>query len=514
MKISKIITLITLAVVVTIAGVNVSNLNVYAGSSDVIVNSQSFEKNIDAAVWSVPSEEVVAKDGKIVFPAGCSVEARVITKLAIAKSSQNDELFAADMSFRITNLPKDEQFIVGFSLSSIEAYYGEAENVELIFENKNGLQASLVAYDDSGEQVVLTKAKSCGASVGSNIRVTAQAQVDNKFVLKVNGTTFFDAACEVDLAGRIGFLQTGDCEAEVTAVDIISHIYDTPENTNIMVDFEKPLDKAVMHSRMNGTTGVQATLGIEDYEGSKVLRFRDVGVGYIGTNYQYSNFELTFDVPYILLENILNEEDGSIITAKNSGIAVSCGDASTEYTNLGYGDASEAIIFKGTTVSSQLTGETIDISNMNFFEKGQIGSYSVKITVVDQRMKVAMKSLDATDYTEVLSYSLGNATPCGYVHIWSTGEGNFAIDNIVIKNKDKDANQIEVDYQDSTITGGEDWNYESVKAAYLNQETEKKGFNWLLLIPCAAVIGVAIVGVCLVISQKKSRKKGAPEHEE
>jgi len=513
MKITKFITTITLAVAMAIVGASVSDMNVYAGSSDVIVNSKSFEKNIDAAVWNVPSEEVVAKDGKIVFPADCSVEARVITKLAIAKSSQNKELFASDMSFKIAKLPKDEQFIVGFSLSSIEAYYGEAENVELIFENKNGLQASLVAYDDIGEKVVLTKAKGCGASLGSNIRVTAQAQVDNKFVLKVNGVTFFDDVCDVDLAGRIGFLQTGDCEAEVTAVDIISHTYDTPENTNVTEDFEQPLNKATILSRMHGTTGIQATLGVEEYKGNKVLMFRDVGVGYIGTNYQYSNFELTFDVPYMLLENIVNEEDGAIITAKNSGIAVSIGGPSTEYTNLGYVDASEAIIFTGTTVTSQLTGETADISSGNFFEKGQTGSYAVKITVVDQRVKVSMKALDAADFTEVLSYSLGNATPLGHVHIWSTGEGNFAIDNMVIKNKDKDANLIEVDYQDSTITGTEDWDYEPMEMVYLNQETAKKEFDWMWLIPCAAVAGVVIVGVCFLFSRKNSRKKGASEHE-
>jgi len=517
MRIAKLITTVTLTAAIIIGGAGVSNMDVSAGSSDIVVSSTSFANNIDVAVWSVPSEDIIAENGKIIFPKESTADSRIITKLAIANSAQNEELFSADIHLKLKELPAEQAFIVGFSLSSIEAYNGEAGNVELLFENNNGVKASLIAYDDSGEKQVLSEAKSCGVSIGSNVNISAQASIDNKLTLKVNGTTLYNAVSPIALEGRIGFLQTGSCEAEVTSVDIISHKYDTPENANITEDFEGDgINKNAVHSKMYGQTGVQATLGIEEYNGSKVLMFRNVGNGYFGTNYQYSNFELTFDVPYMQLDIVTNEEDGALITMRNSGIAVSMGDASTEYSSLGYADASEAIIFTGTTVKSQLTGAEADISGKNFYQKGSVGSYSVKIKVVDQKVSVAMKALEKEDYVEVLSYSLGNETPLGYVHVWSTGTGYFAIDNFNIANKDEEGQITDVEYQSATVTGVEDWEYQPMEKNYLEQEAAQHEFNWMWLVLYAGIAGAIIIGVCFGITRvrKTAPKKGVSENEE
>ena len=510
MKLLKCITATALAIVFVIAGVNYNAFNVSAGSSDIVVDNTSFSEGLDTAKWNSVSGDILVENGQIVFPQNSTGNTRLITKLAATKSSRHEELFSADYQLSLNKLPAGEKFIVAFSLSSIEAYYEESGNVELVFENNNGVKASLVAYDEDGNAIILAEPQNYGVSGGSVVRISANAYVDQNLNIKVNGKSVYNEACPVELEGRIGFLQTGNCEVRISSVNIVSHKYDTPENTNIVEDFESgSINVNTLTSKMTSScnyfpSGIQ----VEEYNGSNVLMFRNANMGYFGTKHQYSNFEATFDVPYMLHTSILRE-NGTILTPNHSAFIFAIGGESDEYSTFGYGTASDALVFNSTKVYS-MRGEqpSAIFSDKNFYDKQSTDGYSVKIKVVDTMLSVSMKALDETEYQEILSYKMGNATPIGYIHIWSNGQANFAIDNFKITNLDKDGQEVELDYQDGFVTGYEDWEYKPMEVVYLEQSD--KGFNWTMIIVYAAIVSVVIVVVGIVVSKMKgmSKKRG------
>lgn len=507
----KCIKVAVLAIAFAIAGGSQFTLPVSAGSSDIVVNDESFATKLDTTKWNAPNVDVVVENGKLIFPESSTGNTRLITKLPATKSRQHEELFHADYAMKINTLPEGERFVLGFSLSGIEAYYGEQGNVEVIFENNNGIKVGVVGYDDSGEEVRFAESVNCGTSFGQSFKVSVHATIDMKLSVTVNNKKIYEGASPIDLEGRIGFLQTGKCAVEVSSVTIISHKYDSPENVNIIEDFESGgININTMTSKMsNGTGSYPAGIQVEDYNDSKVLMFRNANLAYFGTIYQYSNFEITFDIPYMLHKNI-TREDGTIKTPYHMAFMLTIGDESEDYDDYGYETAAEGISFASSEISFlKGNSERIFFEGKEFYDEATNEGYSVRVTVIDSWVTVEIKPLDGNQYTEMASYKFGDATPLGYVHLWSTGQANFAIDNLRIINKDKDANVKEVEHKIRTLVGVEDWEYEPMEIKYVDTDEDTNGFQWPMLMVYAAIVGVLFVVLCVIIAkvQKTPKKK-------
>ncbi len=507
----KCIKIAALAIAIAIASGNCVALQVTAGSGDIVVDNESFAKELDSTKWNALNADDVVQKGKLLFGKNSTGETRIITKLAANKSPQHKELFHADYSMKINTLPKGEKFILGFSLAGVESYYGEQGNVELVLENNNGVVARLIGYDDAGKEVELAEASNCGLSVGKTFNVNVHASADMKLSVTVNSKKIYDATCPIDLQGRIGFLQTGKCAVEVSSVEIISHKYDAPENVNIIEDFESGgININATTSKMsNGTGSFPAGVQVEDYKGSKVLMFRNANLAYFGTVYPYSNFEITFDIPYMLHKNV-TREDGTIRTPYHMAFMLTIGDESEDYDDYGYETAAEGISFASSEISFlKGNSDKVFFDGKTFYDEKENEGYSVRVTVIDSWVTVEIKPLDGNKYTKMASYKLGDATPLGYVHLWSTGQANFAIDNLRIINKDKGANVKEVEYQTRTLEGIEDWKYEPMEVKYLKTEEESNDFQWERLMVYAAITGVLFIAICAVIAkiQKTPKKK-------
>ncbi len=508
-NILKKVSTLGLAIAITIAGSGIRTMNVFAGSSDIIIDNTSFAEELDATIWNNPSAELTVKDGKILFPEDSTGETRLITANPIKVSEYHEEFLKAEYSLKLKTLPKGEKFIVAFGLTTLESYYGEAGNLELVFENNGGLKVALIAYDEDGAEKKLVTAQSVGTSLGQNITIQVAVTADMKANVQVNNKTIYNKKAPMDLEGRVGFLQTGNCAAEISAVQIVSHSYEAPENVNVSEDFEKgTINVNTLTSQMLSSCGFYpAAIQVEKYHGSQVLMFSNAGAGYFGTTYQYSNFEVTFDVPYILYKNELRE-DGTIQKPASTGLVVAIADESEDYKEAGYTTAADAIVF-GADSLYNLKGTQVPISfaDKHFSNKEKNEGYSVKISVIDTIVTIEMKALKDIKYQEIYSYKIGNATPTGYVHIWSKGQANFAIDNFKIVNKDQKGNTIDVDYASGKMTGTEDYAYEPAEDVYLEPD-EESGFNWGMLMVYAAIAGVIIFGTCLLVAKgKKTPKK-------
>lgn len=545
MKRLKRFTVAALALAVVATGVNLIPMHVSAGVSNVVVDNSSFAEELDSSKWHAASADVLVQGGKLVFTTESTGDTRLIATDLVSASEQSSTLFKADYTMKLTTLPAGEKFILGYSLGSVEAYYEEAGNLEVVFENNNGLKVSVVAYDEDGKAITLSGAQSVGTSLGSSFTVNVHATTKNHVSITVNGKTIYNKTTPIDMGGRIGFLQSGGCAAEVSSVSIISHRYDTPENPNIVEDFESgTININALSSRnLNSCGYFPCGIQVEEYNGSNVLMFRNANVGGIGTIYKYSNFEATFDVPYMQHTNVVDEE-GNIIKPANVSLAFVIGSESYEFTNAENQDwiyAPDSILFDSNGVFSYKhinEGAFADLTR--FYEKGTTQGYSIKITMIDTIVTVYMKALNAQNFEQVMSYKIGNATPTGHLQISSTGRSNFAIDNLKIVNKDKDAKSIQVDYKSGKATNIDDWAYEPMEVKYrdgstplepsvdvdTDKVTDEKEPNvvvieqnadntqWYYLMAIAGVTAVVIIAVSVIATRKKRVGNGGDTHEE
>lgn len=482
---------------------------VKAGSSDIVIDNSSFAETLDQTKWNVPNADVLVENNKIIFPAESTSDTRLLTRQPAKASKYHEEMLSADYTLKFNELPSGQQFFVAFGLANVESYYGEPGNLELVFENDGGLKASLVAYDDSGDAIELVDAQGIGVSMGQNVRISTDITSDMQLTIQFNGKTFYADKAPIDLSGRAGFLTTGSCVVEISHVDVLSHIYDQPENVNVVEDFESgSININALSSMANNIMNYSpAGIRVEEYNGSHVLMFRNVKVGYLATKYQYSNFEISFDVPYMQHNNEMND-DGTIQTPYHSQFVLSYGDEAEEYDSFGFEKSPDAITFGSTEIVRLAHNDTKAIvGEKGYYEPNSTVGYSVKMTVIDGQTTVYVKSIDALEYDQVLTYKIGNATPFGYIHFWSNGQVNFGIDNLKITNLDKDANVKEVEYKEGFITDTEDWEYEPQEVVYYEGVEEEDGFNWKLIAAVEVAAGVLVAIVCVVIATLKKRVK-------
>lgn len=511
-KCTQLISAAVLAIVIAISPLYISQVS--AGASDNIINNDSFANELDATIWNAPNGDIYAKNGIIIFDENTADGTRLIAGKAIKVSKYNNELFKAEYALTLKKLSNDSKFLVLFGMNNTESEYSEDGNIALAFEESTGLKVSLVAYDDSGKAAVLAGPISVG-NLGEKITVSAFAKTDNNLEVKVKGKRIFNGAVTPDLAGRMGFAVTGAVQAEINKVDILSHRYDNPENANITENFESgTMNINVLQSCMLSSDGYSpASLTVQDYNGNKVLMFKNVGTGYVATTYQYSNFEISFDMPYAQFRSHIYD-DATAIDRENMGLVLSFGDETAESDSLKYDSSPEAIVFANTSIRRLKYAETtVDLREKapNFYSAQDNLGYSVKVRVADGNVCVYAKAISDAEYTQMLSYNLNRVTPLGYIHLWSNESANVAIDNLKIINLDNNPNLLELEYKEGFISDEPDWDYKPFPVEYVKNEEQSKqgGVNWLLLAIIEAAVGVAAAaGSILIVRLKRKSKRG------
>ena len=107
--------------------------------------------------------------------------------------------------------------------------------------------------------------------------------------------------------------------------------YDRPENTNYKETFEEGIyNKNLFTTAYYGSVRTPSCLAVEEYKGSNVLMFRNTGRCYFGTKQKFSNFELTFDIPFFSRETVKDKE-GNVILAPCDTACISIGDVAQDF---------------------------------------------------------------------------------------------------------------------------------------------------------------------------------------
>lgn len=455
----------------------ICGITAFAGSHDTVIGNSSFAETINTDIWNNPEGDVTAENGKLIFPKDGTEETRLITSAAARKNERLKELFRASVTMRLTALPEGETFAFAFGLQSQEAYQGNKGNVEVAFTNQGGLQVAVIAYGNGGKATTVVGASKC-SGLNRDIAIEANLTSEGNLTLKVAGKTLCNGTkLPVSGEGRLGFLQTGSCGAQVSKVDIAIRGYDAPENVNINETFDNGyMNTAVLTSKTVWSSDYYPqSLSVKEYKGNKVLAFERTYLSYIGTRYPYSNFEMTFDVPYMYRKDV-RDENGTLVEPATANLVISLGGDSVDHSGYGYTQAAETIVFHPSSTISDYRSNHSGRDENHLVFSSQYESdkgFSVKISIIDGVVSVGLKWLEEKDYSTVLTYTRESGTPTGYIHIWSNVLGNMAIDNLKIVNKDLNPKLLTVEPTHDSFDRVPDFKYEKQELKF-RDDTKKE----------------------------------------
>lgn len=480
-----------------------------AGKSTSVVDTTTYENSLDESVWHNADGDILVEKGTIIFPDDSTESTKLMSKHVIEPKSQLDDMFSAEFTVKFTNLPEGEKFVFAFGMQSITAEPGQKGNVELAFFKENGIQKiSVSAFLEDGSEKKLVQEVACG---NGNVKVNARVTTEQKMKLTVGGRKVYDGTIPISGAGSLGFIQTGACGARINNFVYKCYTYDTPECPDFEEDFETGYyNKNVLSSKMqSGTDYLPSQMVVKDLNGNKVLMFENTGIAYITTQYEYSNFELTFDVPLYRSKPVYDEND-EIISPQSDIMGITFGEDST---TSDYIMAADMFCLAGAGNGYRIpSGMPLD---NGLRDETGTKAFCVRLSVIDGLVKLESKYKEDKAYTEIISYQL-NETPTGYIKIWApSGQpATFAIDNIKIVNKDVDAKRLDVEYESSKIIIPDDYAYTPLQLDYNpetvnGEEIADKGFDSVLLsVSLVCLLSIGITAVVTIVKTRK-RKEGA-----
>lgn len=493
------------------------DLQALAGTRTLVSKVSADEADLNNADWNFTDANIVVKDSKLIISSDTSTsETKFISKNVATLYPEVENMIRVDASLTLTKLPVGEQFIFAFGLSGIEAGVGESGNVELSFTNDGGVKFGVSAYSDTGK-TTLREAGGCGISMNKEFTVSAVITTKGALFITINGNALPEMQLPVSGEGRFGVLQTGSCGAEFKELTLTNENYERPENADVFEDFEKgEFNANLLTSATISDPGIYPSrVSIENYNGSKVLMFKNIYRSYLSTKYEYSNFELSFDIPYWLGQDIYNE-DGTLIAKKNDILGIGWGESILNRTGQEYLEAIDLVALQKDRAVSHLRGRW----DLSYDQLGIAGipdetsdeGYSVKFSVVDGYATLQIKPLSAAAYSTVVEdyYDVHRS---GYVCIWLPYEGNCAIDNLKIVNKDKNPNLIQVDYK-SSVMSADDYVLTEEESNKTFEEDEKPipentfdGIKFIIICGLAAVLFIGSSIVIKVLMTKKTRRE-------
>ncbi|MBQ6922241.1 MAG: hypothetical protein IJQ66_04040 [Clostridia bacterium] len=512
------LTLIAFIFSAVIFGIN--NRTAYAGKSRVeIVSDASFDEEISRNKWFINGKvrhesDPQTEKGIIVFDSASAASARIISL------ERADELFSGEtlneclngvVSLQISRL--NGEFYIVFGLEYAFSALGTGNCSAISFYNQNDkIAVSVINIEgkNADNQLNKTVVRDIGTTfdynetitVSLNIKTVAGASSANsgKIGLDVNGTNYLnydnDTLCYSE--GYFGFAQSAVSEVKITSANVYSASYDSPTTINVDENFDNnEFDAARLFTNNNdsASAGFYTPEGVSCEDG--VLKFNNITqFGFMSTCSQFSNFEMTFDVPH-LQRKFEYDDYGNVKVSASGFFGIAIGaplkdnshyaitqsvfmySAATGYVDGNPKAMSVMLLENFKTVNSASITVNNDADN-NFWSLqnaydiyGKEKTMNMKVSMIDGVLNWSFKWAGEQDnkYRTIIQYDLGY-TPLGYVQIHGQGANsldvvrndslscsNFWLDNIKVVNRDENPNIEEPEYLSSRIATDEDYDY-------------------------------------------------------
>lgn len=466
----------------------------------VVDGSKLSTETLSQAEWKFDDTGVSLKDGVLVFDEFYDVENPVLARTTVHSSEEEKQALEARYTLTIDEIKGDKQFGFGFGIRRLDRDITEEGSAFLYAQaTEKGVGFGLSTVKD-GEVVQLKELTHYGSKVKDvpvTIRVTNAGAVT---VILGGGIFYAGAEGEVTPDGYLGFSSSGswttdDCyvKASVANFVVYNEYYAKPESPLMVVaDFsndEFNVNEWAMHS-----TQVGSGSGIIAEDGH--LTFKGTGQNSaIATQFRYSNFELQYEI--FGMKNTLTSYNGTPVPPSIWTQIAWGTDGSDGYSVASYYGANYRLIFE-TALDTNPDSPTYlqrpagGGASVHYYDPtGWKGSYAipekynfalanfdpetrvqVRLVNMDGSATLYMKLLDETEWTYIWSVNYANdIVPLGFIAFRSEGNqftatrnqyyhgGWFSIDNLMVKNYDKNPTLTTVTFESNRLPVIPDYDY-------------------------------------------------------
>ena len=463
-------------------------------SEQQVVTENMYKDELSNQKWYM-TRDISHEQGKIVFDAEKTNADSKIVSVVLANDLREmdiDTCISGTITVKVNEALTGE-FYIGFGLERPYSAVNSASAICLYDENGT---IGVKVENFKGESIGTVYTAETTYAYSEELVIDFDIFSAGSMYLSVNSTTLLNHDNEktVYANGYFGFGQSASSSVEIYNAEVRAATYDTPTNTNFTETFDDGFNSAILYSE-GGANGYFTPESVACEDG--VLKFNNVTItGYVSTKQEYSNFTMTYDIPHIQREAVVDEQGNVITPATNwMGISIGCPAIKTNssvavvqslfFYMMPVYSGGNAISYTCVLLNNYSIVKTASVSGeKNFFalENGLDGdgnerTVNMKVQMLDGVLQVFVKYEGEPEnrYGKVFEYNLGY-TPMGFVQIWGYGDdfnyvqnnmangkdsycANFWIDNLSIENTDKNAKLVEVNFQSSKFPAQDDFLY-------------------------------------------------------
>lgn len=493
----------SLALALVVCGVTVMPASAGKAGGYVVDADMLSTETLSQAEWRFDDTGVTLKNGALVFDEFYDVENPVLSRTAAYSSEEIEEALEIRFVLSVDEIKGDKQFGLGFGIPRLNRDITE-EGAGFLYAQatEKGIGFGLSTVKD-GEVVQLKELTHYG-SKAKDVIITVQ--VTNKGAVTILlGSSFFYAGAEGEVMpdGFLGFSSSGTWTDEenyvkATVKNFVAYneYYAKPESP-LVVEADFSNDEFNVNEFALNSSNLGCGSGIIAKDG--VLRFEGAGQNAaIAVQFKYSNFEIQYDL-FDMKNTLTTYADGRPILP-SQWCQLSWGTDG----DSAYGVASS---YSGTYALVFETGVDTDLNSPTYLQRVPGGGMSVhfydhnvwagaygipekyafnsvdfdpetrvqiRLVNIDGSAILYMKLSTETKWTEIWKHTYENGImPLGYVVIRTEGNqytetrldyyhgGWFSIDNLKVRNYDKNPTLTTVEFESNRIPPMPDYPYKS-----------------------------------------------------
>ncbi len=497
---------------------------------------------------------VYALDGRAVFPANDGEEdVSLVSKNKIENMITNGvaDLIKSAAKVRIEKLGDGGKVSFAYGLDSFRKRAGAENSFEVALvrdKEGRGVAVCVTEYRVGGAEINVLDSYQPSIDLEQEFTLSVYSTVNAEITVSLNGKQITSGRrLGVDPTGYVSISSVGDAEFSVSDLDIYGYKYNAPETLDIEENFDNGEYNAnLLYSQATAGALSPARLSVEDGK----LRFHNTELGYLSTRYQYSNFEMSFDLVDLRREAGVDSDGNTVGISSFFGIVF--GEETVESSVDSVIRHSTWLSLEGIPVDADhseyypnaryvmwenFVGRPEGIKTMNDFnvwDNSFVKDRVVKLrfTLIDGVVKLYLRFDGECDmpgeeeyYEENCYYEFDfGQSKTGYVKLFSYGpagaECNFTIDNFSVKNMDSESAKNQAaypGYKSPIVAPTEDFDYNSTAneddllANKIKNGTQKDsedgGCSSSIGVSCT-VAAVAVLAVCAaLIGRRKHEEK-------
>lgn len=505
------------ALALVVCGVTVMPASAGKAGGYVVNDSMLSGEELGLAEWKFDEGGISLKNGSLVFDEQYDTGNPVLSRTSVHSSEEIEETLEIRYNLTVDEIKGEKQFGLVFGISRLNRDVDD-EGATFLYSQttEKGIGFGLSTVKD-GEVVQLKELTHYGTKV-KNVPITVQ--VTNKGAVRVLiGELFFYSGAENEVTpdGYLGFTSSGhwtdeDCFVKATVENFVAYneYYAKPE-TPLVVDADFSNDEFNVNEFALHSSNLGCGSGIIAKDG--VLRFEGAGQNAaIAVQFKYSNFEIQYDL-FDMKNTPTTHADGRPILPSHWHQLSWGTDGDSAYGAASSYSATYRLIFEtgvdldpnSPTYLQRIPGGGLSV---HFYDHGAwSGAYEIpgkyafnqagfdpetrvqiRLVNIDGSAILYMKLSTETNWTEIWRHAYKNGImPLGYVAIRTEGNqytgtrlayyhgGWFSIDNLKVRNYDKNPTLTTVEFESNRIPPMPDYPYKSrYSDSYLIKHTGGK----------------------------------------